>query len=168
MVDGTIGDLDSAVSARRFDLVCAHGLLMYLDDRRAAIAALADRVEPHGLLSVTFRNGHALAVRPGLRRDWAAAVDAFEGSRYTNEIGVSARADHLDVVLDDLDSCGFEVVAWYGVRVFNDAVGPDVDVPGDEDIAKLLQAEDLAGRRDPYRWFGSQIHVVARRCDALD
>jgi SAM-dependent methyltransferase len=163
LLAGSVDDLDVAVADRRFDLVCAHGLLMYLDDRAAAIATLAGRVAPSGLLSTTFRSGHALAMRPGLRRDWAGALAAFDGDRYTNELGVDARADQLDEVVTDLASCGLELVEWYGVRVFNDAVASDVAVPDDEDLAALLDAEDEAGRRDPYRWLGSQMHVIARR-----
>lgn len=163
LLAGSIDELDAAATDRRFDLVCAPGLLMYLDDRAAAISTLAGRVGPTGLLSVTFRSGHALAMRPGLRRDWAGALAAFDGNRYTNELGVDARADRLDEVVADLTSCGLDIVEWYGVRVFNDAVASDVAVPDDEELAMLLDAEDEAGRRDPYRWLGSQMHVVASR-----
>lgn len=163
VIAGSIEDLADAVGSRQFDLVCAHGLLMYLDDRPAMIADLASRAAANGRVSVTFRNGHALAARPGLRRDWEGALAAFEGSTYTNEIGVRARADRLEEVTDDLAACGFAVADWYGVRVFNDAVEPDAAVPLAEDMAQMLDAEDRAGRQDPYRWFGSQIHVVAKR-----
>ena len=164
LIDGSINELGDAVNSRSFDLVCAHGLMMYMEDRRRAIADLADRVGEGGLLSVTFRNGHALAVRPALRRDWSGAMAAFDrGDQYTNEIGVSARADRLDAVADDLRSNGFDIIDWYGVRVFNDGVAADFGVPADEDIEQLLDAEDRAGRQDPYRWFGSQIHVIAGR-----
>jgi hypothetical protein len=36
-----------------------------------------------------------------------------------------------------------------------------MDVPTDENVALLLDAEDEAGRRDPYRWMASQLHVIA-------
>ena len=163
LLDGSIENLDAVIADRRFDLVCAHGLLMYLVDRSAAIATLAQRVRPGGLMSVTFRNGHALAMRPGLRGDWAGALAALDTDRYTNELGVEARADLLDDVVNELASCGLGLVEWYGVRVFNDAVASDAAVPEDVDITELLDAEDQAGRRDPYRWLGSQVHVIARR-----
>lgn len=60
---GRLEDLAATVGRRRFDVVCAHGLLMYLDDPQKALATLAARVAPGGLLSVTFRNGGALAFR---------------------------------------------------------------------------------------------------------
>ena len=54
---------------RRFDLVCAHGVLMYLADRRAAITQLARRVAgADGRLSFTVRNGHALGDAAGAAR----------------------------------------------------------------------------------------------------
>jgi S-adenosylmethionine-dependent methyltransferase len=163
LLDGQIEELGAAIGDRRFDLVCAHGLLMYLVDRSVAIATLAHRVRAGGLLSVTFRSGHALAMRPALRGDWGAALAAFDTDRYTNELGVEARADLLDDVVGELAGCGLELVEWYGVRVFNDAIASDADVPDDVDLTDLLDAEDRAGRRDPYRWLGSQLHLIARR-----
>lgn len=163
LIDGSLDELGTVIGPRRFDLVCAHGVLMYLSDRASSIATLADRVVPGGLVSVTFRSGHALAMRPGLRGDWAGALAAFDADRYTNELGVEARADLLDDVVRDLASCGLDLVEWYGVRVFNDAVSPDAAVPEGAALAELLDAEDQAGRRVPYRWLGSQFHVIAQR-----
>lgn len=163
LLDGTIEALRAVTHGHRFDVVCAHGLLMYMDDVSLAIQSLVDRVAPAGLLSVTFRSGHALAMRPGLRRDWTGALEAFGTERYTNELGVEARAHTFDEVVGALQSCGLEVVEWYGLRVFNDAVASDAEVPEHEDLAALLDAEDRAGRLDPYRILGSQLHVVAQR-----
>ncbi|MEZ5179739.1 MAG: methyltransferase domain-containing protein [Acidimicrobiales bacterium] len=167
LVAGGIDDLDELLGERTFDAVCAHGLLMYLPDRTAAVRSLAGRVAPGGRLSITVRNGHALAFRPGLRGDWAGALAALEGPDYVNEIGVSARADRLSDVEADLDGVGLGVVAWYGVRVLNDAVPVDQQPPAvDDELGLLLEAEDRVGRLDPYRWMASQLHVVAARGEA--
>jgi S-adenosylmethionine-dependent methyltransferase len=66
-VMGRLEDLDETLGARRFDVVCAHGLLMYADDCDAAVAALCEGVGPGGLLSLTFHNSAALASRSGVR-----------------------------------------------------------------------------------------------------
>lgn len=160
---GGIDDLDTLLGDRTFEVVCAHGLLMYLDDPRIALDRLVDRVAPGGLVSVTFRNAGALAFRPGMRGQWQAAVAAFEASTYTNELGVHARADHLDDVTSHLSSRGLHVEAWYGVRVFTDPLPADEDILTGEDLQWLLLAEEQAGSRDPYRRLGSQIHVIGRR-----
>lgn len=161
LLHGSIERLDQLLGDRTFQVVCAHGLLMYLPDMPAALAALAARVEPEGLLSITFRNGHTLAMRPGLRRDWEGALAAFDSSAYVNELGLSARAHRLDDVTRALRVTGLDVIRWYGVRVFNDAVPGDMPVPDEEDWDALVAAEERAGRQDPYRWTGSQLHVIA-------
>jgi len=163
LIAGGIDDLDPLLGGRTFDAVCAHGLLMYLPDRSAAVASLARRLEPGGRLSVTVRNGHALAMRPGLRGDWAAALAAFDRPDYVNEIGVSARADRIEDVESDLRRAGLQMAACYGVRVLNDAIPVEQQPPPDDELGLLLDAEDRAGRLDPYRWMASQLHVVATR-----
>jgi len=46
LVVGRLEDLDVLVGTRTFDVVCAHGLLMYLDDRAAAVAQLLGASNP--------------------------------------------------------------------------------------------------------------------------
>jgi SAM-dependent methyltransferase len=161
IIEGRLEELDELLAHRVFDVVCAHGLLMYLDDRPAAIRALAGHVAPGGRLSITVRNAHGLAFRPGMRRRWEDALAAFDTSGYRNELGVMATADRLEEIEGVLIGAGLEVVRWFGVRVFNDAVSADAEVPPDEDLALLLDAEERAGREDPYRWLASQLHVIA-------
>ena len=158
---GRIEDLGEIVGGRRFDLVCCHGVMMYLDDRLAGLASLAECLARPGKLSVTFRNGHALAMRPGLRRKWQEALAAFDSTNYVNELGLPASADRVDDIERDLETLGLRMRAWYGVRVLNDAIPPDVPPPGPEELALLLDTEERAGRTDPYRWMASQLHVIA-------
>ncbi len=145
LVMGRIEDLDDLLGGRQFSLVCCHGLFMYLDDQVSALAALAARMHPTGKLSVTFRNGHALAMRPGLRRDWPGALAAFDSGEYINELGLRARAHRIEDIEESLAPLGMRVVAWYGVRVFNDAVPGDTPVPGRAELMALLDAEERAG-----------------------
>lgn len=166
LIEDGLDGLGSRLAGGTFDLVCAHGVLMYLDDRTAAITELAARLAPRGRLSLTFRNGHALAMRPGLRRDWAGAIAAFDTRSYVNELGVSATADRLEEVEGDLQASGLRIVGWFGVRIFNDAIPAEMPPPeGREELTQLLEAEDRAGRLDPYRWMASQLHVIAERIE---
>lgn len=165
MVAGSITSLNEVVGDRNFDIVMAHGLLNYLADTRTALAMLAEHLASGGILSFTFRNGHALAMRPALRRDWVGALEALRSSSYVNELGVEAeshRLEDIEVILRDL---GFRIVKWFGVRIFNDAMSSDSAVPGEDELAVLLEVEDRAGRLDPYRWMAAQFHVVASRVD---
>jgi S-adenosylmethionine-dependent methyltransferase len=160
---GDLDGLDGLLDGRRFGLVCAHGVLMYLDDRLGALRALAARMTSDGKLSVTVRNAHGLAMRPALRRDWPGALAAFGSHAYINELGVSARADRLEDLEADLAAVGLEMTGWYGVRIFNDAVPTSMGLPPEEELSVLLEAETRAGATDPYRWLAAQLHVMARR-----
>ena len=78
---GGVDDLDSVLQKESVDLVCAHGLLMYLPDARQALRQLMGN--PGHRISLTVRNGDALAYRPGARGQWRAAL-AFHSTSYVN------------------------------------------------------------------------------------
>ncbi len=163
LLQGRLEGLDALLGQRRFDLVCAHGLLMYVADRAVALRSLATRMTTGGKLSITVRNAHALAMRPGLRRDWQGALVAFGSRGYVNELGVAARADRLEDLEADLADIGLQMTGWYGVRIFNDAVPTSMGLPSDDELSALLDAETRAASSDPYRWVAAQIHVIASR-----
>ena len=98
--------------ALRLALVCCHGVMMYLDDWAQAIADMGERVKTGGRASITFRNGDALAMRPGLRGDWAAALAALESTDYTNELGLPAHACTAAEIDVALASAGLRPDAW--------------------------------------------------------
>ena len=158
---GRIEDLGAVCGDRKFDLVCCHGVMMYLDERVRALGALTERLTIDGRMSVTFRNGHALALRPGLRGDWATALSAFDSTAYVNELGLPARADRIDEIEVALTSARLRSIAWYGVRVLTGAVAIDALPPGPETLKLLLDAEEQAGATEPYKWMASQLHVIA-------
>lgn len=162
LFEGSIGDAPKLLDERTFDVVCAHGLFMYLDDPADALRTLAARVSDGGLVSFTVKNRHGQALRPALRGNWEACVAAFDEVRYENELGVDARADRLDDVEEWVAAANLEIDTWYGVRFFNDGIAGDVLAPEDGSLPALLDAEDRAGRTDPYRWLGSQLHVIAK------
>jgi SAM-dependent methyltransferase len=161
-VVGDIDGLGSVLAGESFDLVCAHGLLMYLPDGYEALRKLMGPLRVGGRISFTVRNGDALAYRPGVRGDWKAALEAFNSTSYVNELGALAHAHRLDEVLGWCGDLGLEVLAWYGVRVFTDPWSAS-ERPDAESFEDCLEAERLAGRYDPYRRLASQFHVVAQR-----
>ncbi|EWT00578.1 methyltransferase [Intrasporangium oryzae NRRL B-24470] len=172
LLAGDLAGLASVTSPTAYDVVMCHGVLMYLPEARSAVAALAPRVAPGGIVSIVARNGDAMAWRPASRHDWDAALASLseieaaarEGRapRYVNELGVEARADTLASLTADLEACRLEVAAWYGVRVACDSVAVDEPVPSPDVLATLLDVEERLGRTDPYRALGTLLHVVAR------
>jgi len=161
---GLIEDCAERSGASPVPAVLCHGVLMYLADPDPVLRVIAGLTAPGGMASLLVRNGDALAMRPGLRGDWAACAEAFGSLEYANRIGVTARADRRADVTARLAGYGLQVTAWYGVRVFTDL---DPSTPGDAepqaDIEALLGCEERAGRTDPYRQVAALLHLIARR-----
>jgi SAM-dependent methyltransferase len=146
--------------ARAFDVVCSHGVLMYLPSLHDAVAALAGAARPGALLSVLTRNRASIAMRAGMLADWEGAMRSFDADRYTNRIGVDdVRGDDPADVRGALGAAGARTIAWYGVRLFSDHWS---DVAPPDDVAMLFDAEEQAGRRDPYRGVAALTHTIAR------
>jgi SAM-dependent methyltransferase len=147
-----------------FDVVLCHGVLMYVPDPEPMLAALARVLAPGGLLSLLVRNGDALAMRPGLLGDWPTAVDAFDSDAYTNRLGLATRADRREPLTATLAGIGVPLRAWYGVRVFTDAASDRARAPQDpRELGLLLEAEERAGRSDPYRGVAALLHLCGVR-----
>lgn len=145
---------------RGYDVVCCHGVAMYLPSLDETVAALCGAARPGGLLSLLTRNRAGIAMRAGMTGDWSGAIESFDARHYDNRVGiVGARADEPGEVRASLESHGATVVAWYGVRLFTDHLG---SAPPGHDFAELVAAEEEAGRRDPYRSVAALTHTVAR------
>ena len=150
--------------AGQFDVVCCHGVSMYLPSLGETVKALVAAAHPGGLVSLLTRNQAGLAMRAGMSGDWPGALAAFEARHYANRLGIDqVRADLPSEVQAALVDVGSVVVAWYGVRLFSDHWGT-TELPSD--FAGLLAAEEEAGRRDPYRALAALTHTVARTNDA--
>ena len=143
-----------------YDVVCCHGVAMYLPSLDQTAAAVCGACRCGGLVSVLTRNRAGIAMRAGMTGDWEGAVKAFDARYYQNRLGLEAvRADEPGEVQAALTARGATVVAWYGVRLFSDHGGPEQPGP---DFAKVVGAEEEAGRRDPYRSLAALTHTVAR------
>ena len=158
-VTGDLLDLDDG-HAQRYDLVCCHGVAMYLPSLAGTARALVRACRPGGLISILTRNRAGIAMRAGMTGDWSAALEAFDARHYDNRLGItSVRADEPDEVQVALNAAGATVEAWYGVRLFSDHWGQR---PPGRDFADLVAVEAEAGRRDPFRSVAALTHTIAR------
>ncbi|MBB5933406.1 class I SAM-dependent methyltransferase [Streptomyces zagrosensis] len=146
-----------------FDTVLCHGVLMYVPEPDPMLAGLARVLAPGGLLSLVVRNADALALRPGLAGDWSGALAAFDSPAYRNRLGLHVRADRLADLTATLAGIGAPVHAWYGVRLFTDGAADGAAPPAAHALATLLDAEDRAGRTDPYRAVAALLHLCGVR-----
>ena len=99
-------------------------------------------------------------MRAGMAGDWPAAKEAFDARYYDSRLGIgSVRADEPGEVQAALAVAGADTVAWYGVRLFADNLGQQP--PGD-DFAQLVDVEEEAGRRHPFRSVAALTHTIGR------
>jgi len=164
LVRASAGEARGALGGARFAGVLCHGVIMYVDDPRPFVAALADLAEPGGIVSLVAKNARALATRPALEGNWAEALAAFDTDRQVNGLGLNTRADTVEDLTAMLAEGGVERVAWYGVRLFTDGWTPAQLGAGAEDQA--LEVELQASRRDPYRLMSRLFHIIGRRVSA--
>lgn len=156
---GTLEDVP-AEAGTDFDVVCCHGVLMYLHALQPAIKRLTELSRKGGLISVLTRNRASIAFRAGMLKDWTGAINGFDATHYKNRLGIeSVRADEPEEVIQALTSSGAELLDWYGVRLFTDHW--EDQMPPD-DFSQLLEAEYLAGQSDPYRQLAALTHVIAK------
>lgn len=153
------GEQAPRLAGTGWDVVLCHGVLMYLQDPVPLLRALAECVRPGGLVSVLAKQDTALAMRPGLQRNWSGVVDALRTPVEHGRLGVESRGVSREEVSGVLAEQGVHAVEWYGVRCFTDHLG---DEPAGDDFAQILEAEWEAGRRDPYRRIARLFHLIAR------
>lgn len=165
LIHGDARHLADLFAPASFDVVCCHGLLMYLPNPAPVLSGISRVLVPGGLLSLLVRNADALALNPGLRGDWAAAQAALDATRYLNRLGMDARADRLDDLTAQLDHAGLDLQWWYGVLVFCEHAAMEATVPPEPDLAAIVACEEETGRTDPYRRIAALLHLIARRAD---
>ena len=144
-----------------FDVVLCQGVIMYVDDPAAVIAALGDLARPGAIVSLITKNADALAMRPALEGRFDDALRGFRADRDVGGMGVPTTAHSLEQLATWFTAAGCEIAAWYGIRVFTDHLGQQQ--PG-ADRDDILAAEWEAGWRDPYRHVARLIHLIARKC----
>ena len=149
------------LGGQRFGAVLCHGVIMYLDDPAPMIAALSELAGPGAVVSIVAKNLDAMAVRPALAGDWAAALEAFDGDHQINGLGLDSRGDRLDDLSRLLVDHDIDPIAWYGVRLFTDGWTPERPDLDDEQLVLAVELE--ASRRDPYRQLSRLFHLLGQR-----
>lgn len=160
LVEGALPDLPVEVGGD-FDVVCCHGVVMYLPFLDEAVAELARVTATGGIVSVLTRNRAGIALRAGMTGDWQGAIDGIGADTYENRLGVTrARAHDPAEVQGACTDAGLTVEAWYGVRLLTDHWD---DRPPPPDIDAIVDAEASLGIVDPYRQVAALTHTIGRK-----
>lgn len=143
-----------------FDLVCCHSVLMYVEEPAPLLQALVAATRRGGLVSVLSVNADAIAMRDGLQGRWRDAIASLRSGCEAGQAYLPSAEPSLGEVAAQLDTLGTTTLAWYGVGIFTDHLTQAlvVDEPWD-----VVEAEWLAGQRDPYRGVARCYHLLAGR-----
>jgi len=162
LVQASASEAHTALDGQRFAGVLSHGVIMYVHDPAPFTAAVAALAEPGGIVSLVAKNAACLAVRPALQGRWEEALEAFDGDRQVNGLGLDTRADTVEGLSALLAGARVELLAWYGVRLFTDG-WTSREQPAGEQLGAIYAVELEASRRDPYRRLSRLFHLVGVR-----
>lgn len=141
-----------------FDAMCCHAVLMYLDDPATHLATMRNAATSGATLSLLEKNRLGLAMRPGLRGDYAEALRTLDDPVATGNLGIPNRSRSVEEWTALLAAAGWRLDSWVGIRLFSD-LAPDA--LSDAEYDQLLSLERAAGEREPYRSAARLIHLCA-------
>lgn len=165
-VQADASTLEAFVEPAGVDLVCCHGVLEYVDDPAAALAAVARVVRPGGLVSLLVAQRSAVVMARALAGRFTEAAHALDDpdGRWGADDPLPRRFDESTLV-PLVAAAGLRVRQVHGVRIFSDLV-PAALVDGDAARTALLDLERRAGDHPDHpvlAALATQLHVVAER-----
>ncbi|WP_226344937.1 methyltransferase domain-containing protein [Agilicoccus flavus] len=168
-ITGLQGDssvLADLVPAGGADLVCCHGVLEYVDDPAATVAAVAPVLAPGGVLSLVVAQRLGTVLARALAGRFAQAREVLEDpdGRWGADDPLPRRFDP-DRMRELVTGAGLEVVHVQGVRLFADLV-PAAFLDTEADRAALLDLEAAVAADPAAAVLGhvaAATHVVARK-----
>jgi S-adenosylmethionine-dependent methyltransferase len=162
-VQGDATDLLDHVAPASYDLVVAHGVLEYVDDPAAALAAVATVLRPSGHVSVMVAGRHAAVAARALAGDFVTAQELLGRSASTWDVRAMGPRRFVPAEIDELlRGHGFEPVESSGIRVFADLVpSAIVDTePGARDA--LFALEQILRTSADFTGLSAGLHTIAR------
>lgn len=155
-VQASIQQLPEVLSGEQFDLVVCHAVLEWLAEPMVTLMQVLCWLKPGGVLSLAFYNRESIVWKNLLKGNIHKALAndlAGEPGSLTPQSPQSAPE-----VLACLQQKGLRLVQVTGIRCLNDYLYPGVKVAPDT----MLALERELGQREPYKWLGRYMHVIAR------
>lgn len=147
---------------REHDLTCCHSVICYEPDLRRIVNELVEATRIGGLVSILSTDPYSSAMRPGLQGKFATALELLYGKPTEFDWHVKMVDHPRSAVEDALTASGCEPVSWQGVGIFTDHLEGPIRLD-EANVGALIEAELIAGFRDPYRSIARCYHLMARR-----
>jgi hypothetical protein len=142
------GENAYSVFSQRFDVVCCHSVLMYIEDKKSILNGLIALCSPGAVLSVLSVNPESVALRLGLQQRWRDALALLHNDAAVLPDYLPSHKWSREQVEGYLREGGAEPIAWFGVGLFTDHLRETSYLKVIQDVVAL---EAAAGSRDPYR-----------------
>jgi SAM-dependent methyltransferase len=146
-----------------FDMVLSHGTLLYSAEPEKDITHLHQILNKGGYLSLLTAGKFGKIRRFEDAKQPEALTRLLATDRYTNNLGLEATAYLPQQVIDMLNGTGFNVEAWFGVRIFSDGDGRPIDEVPALHRNRIMRHELLASRDPSLRPAGQLLHFIARK-----
>ena len=161
IVRGKAEEAPALFGGESFDAVLLHAVVCYADDLDAVLGGVAATLKPGGVLSLVFKNRHALPFRHVTRGSLAEAARALDDPREAGNLGIVNRARTREELEPALSRAGFEVRGVRGVRLFAEFLTAEPEE--EEEVERLVDLELRAGAREPYRSVARLCHLICER-----
>ena len=142
-----------------FDLVLNHAVLEWLENPLEGISTLSSMVKPNGHLSLMFYNRHAIVWRNLMNGSWQRA----QNEHFHHNKNALMPQNPLDpqLVYEHLQTLGFDVVSWRGIRCVHDHMPKFMR--DKKSLDDVFEIEKDIGTLPPYRDLGRYVHMVCRK-----
>ncbi|MEH6606625.1 MAG: methyltransferase [Pseudomonadales bacterium] len=157
---GAVQTLCEQNPSPQFDLVVCHALLEWLAKPLDTLSQMLALVRAEGYLSLAFYNRHSLVLNNALKGNVEYLLPRPEAKKPRRKGLSPPNAQFPEDVLARLEKEGMEVLAVSGIRVLHDWLPKEQqDMP----LNELLELEQYYAEREPYKFMGRYVHVLARR-----
>ena len=155
------------LQAETFDIVTAHNVLEYSDDRRSFLSAMADTVRLGGILSLVFANPVAVPLTTAVRtQDAERVLRALRGGDLVvgmaENRSLAPPLDHREMIRE-MTALGFELEGHFGLRIFNEVMTDERRKERPDWLDRMVELELAASDLEPYRSIARHHHLVLRR-----
>ena len=160
VVGGKVEDAPGLFGVEAFDAVLLHAVVCYVEDLDAVLGGVAATLKPGGVLSLVFKNRHALPFRHVTQGRLVEAARALDDPREAGNLGIVNRARTREELESALSRTGFEVRGVLGVRLFAEFLTAEL---AEQEVESLVDLELRAGAREPYRSVARLCHLICER-----
>lgn len=151
---------DNTENAAKFDLIMSHALLEWLAEPAAIMDFFDRQLAEHGALSLCFYNPASFDYRNLIMGNF----NLLDNTDYKADNKKSLTPNHpvaKEEVESWLESHHYQTILTSGLRVFHDYA--PLKRGGHNDPDAVIRMELRYSQREPYKWLGRYLHIMATR-----